>query len=134
MTDEFHAPLTSWRRHLHAHPGLTLEEGPTAAFVVQKLREMGITDIAENIGGHGVVATIRRGGGNRSVGLRGDMDALPIEEQADDLPWRSTVPGVMHIQPRCWARRGCCWTIRAGPVRCIWCFSRRKKAAVVRGP
>jgi hippurate hydrolase len=96
MTDEFQATLTSWRRHLHAHPGLTLEEGPTAAFVVQKLREMGITDIAEDIGGHGVVATIRRGGGNRSVGLRGDMDALPIEEQADDLPWRSTVPGVMH--------------------------------------
>jgi len=96
MTDEFHATLTSWRRHLHAHPGLTLHEGPTAAFVVQKLREMGVTEIAENVGGHGVVATIRRGGGNRSVGLRGDMDALPIQEQADDLPWKSTVPGVMH--------------------------------------
>ncbi|MBM3587536.1 MAG: amidohydrolase [Alphaproteobacteria bacterium] len=96
MTDEFHATLTSWRRHLHAHPGLTLEEGPTAAFVVQKLREMGITEIAEHVGGHGVVATIRRGGGNRSVGLRGDMDALPIQEQEDDLPWKSTVPGVMH--------------------------------------
>jgi len=96
MTDEFHATLTSWRRHLHAHPGLTLEEGPTAAFVVEKLREMGVTEIAEHVGGHGVVATIRRGGGNRSIGLRGDMDALPIEEQSDDLPWRSTVPGVMH--------------------------------------
>jgi len=96
MTDEFHATLTSWRRHLHAHPGLTLEEGLTAAFVVQKLREMGITEITENFGGHGVVATIRRAGGNRSVGLRGDMDALPIQEQSDDLPWKSTVPGVMH--------------------------------------
>jgi hippurate hydrolase len=96
MTDEFHATLTSWRRHLHAHPGLTLEEGPTAGFVVQKLREMGITEITENFGGHGVVATIRRAGGNRSVGLRGDMDALPIQEQSDDLPWKSTVPGVMH--------------------------------------
>ena len=96
MTDEFHATLTSWRRHLHAHPGLTLEEGSTAAFVVQKLREMGVTEIAEHVGGHGVVATIRRAGGNRSVGLRGDMDALPIQEQADDLPWKSTIPGVMH--------------------------------------
>jgi hippurate hydrolase len=96
MTDEFHATLTSWRRHLHAHPGLTLEEGPTAGFVVQKLREMGITEITENFGGHGVVATIRRAGGNRSVGLRGDMDALPIQEQSDDLPWKSKVPGVMH--------------------------------------
>ncbi|MFM8613227.1 MAG: M20/M25/M40 family metallo-hydrolase, partial [Alphaproteobacteria bacterium] len=96
MTDEFHATLTSWRRHLHAHPGLTLEEGPTAAFVVQKLRDMGITDITEPVGGHGGVAPIRRGGGNRSVGLRGDMDALPIQEQADDLPRKSTAPRVMH--------------------------------------
>ena len=61
-----------------------------------RLKEMGITDIAENVGGHGVVATLRRGGGNRSVGLRGDMDALPIQEQTEDLPWKSTNPGVMH--------------------------------------
>ena len=90
------ATLTSWRRHLHANPGLTLHEGETAAFVVARLKEMGIADIAENVGGHGVVATIRRGGGNRSVGLRGDMDALPIQEQNEDLPWKSTNPGVMH--------------------------------------
>ena len=57
---------------------------------------MGVEDIATGVGGHGVVATLRRGGGNRSVGLRGDMDALPIQEQNEDLPWRSTVPGVMH--------------------------------------
>jgi len=57
---------------------------------------MGVSDIEENVGGHGVVATLRRGGGNRSVGLRGDMDALPIQEQNDDLPWKSAVPGVMH--------------------------------------
>jgi hippurate hydrolase len=48
------------------------------------------------VGGHGVVATLRRGGGNRSVGLRADMDALPIQEQNEDLPWKSTIPGVMH--------------------------------------
>ncbi|HEY4251650.1 MAG TPA: M20/M25/M40 family metallo-hydrolase, partial [Roseomonas sp.] len=90
--------LTAWRRHLHAHPGLTLHEAETAAFVVRKLRELGVTEIVEGFGGHGVVATLRRGGtgGNRAVGLRGDMDALPIQEVAEALPWRSTNPGVMH--------------------------------------
>jgi hippurate hydrolase len=88
--------LTRWRRHLHANPGLTLNEGVTAAFVVEKLRELGVTEITEGIGGHGVVATLHRPGSNRSVGLRGDMDALPIEESAQNLPWRSTVPNVMH--------------------------------------
>ncbi|WP_431281262.1 amidohydrolase [Humitalea sp. 24SJ18S-53] len=88
--------LTAWRRHLHAHPALSLHEGPTAAFVAEKLREIGVTEFETGVGGHGIVATIRKGGGNRSVGLRGDMDALPIHETDADLPWRSTVPGVMH--------------------------------------
>ncbi len=96
MDTAFAETLTSWRRHLHAHPGLTLHEEGTAAFVVAKLREIGVTEITEGFGGHGVVATLRRGGGNRSVGLRGDMDALPIQEVNADLPHRSTVPGVMH--------------------------------------
>ena len=88
--------LTRWRRHLHANPAPTLREGPTAAFVASRLREMGVSEVAEGVGGHGVVATLRRGAGNRSVGLRADMDALPIQELSSDLPWRSTVPGVMH--------------------------------------
>ncbi len=89
--------LAAWRRHLHAHPGLTLDEGETAAFVVARLRELGVTEIAEKVGGHGVVATLRRGErSNRAVGLRADMDALPIQERNEDLPHRSTRPGVMH--------------------------------------
>ncbi|MDT2022569.1 amidohydrolase [Methylocella sp. CPCC 101449] len=87
--------LTAWRRHLHAHPGLSLHEGETAGFVVEKLKQLGVEEIAEGIGGHGVVATLRRDG-NRSVGLRADMDALPIEEATEDLPWRSRNSGVMH--------------------------------------
>jgi len=91
--------LTYWRRHLHANPALTLQEAPTAAFVAEKLREMGV-EVVERVGGHGVVGTIRRGGAggasNRSVGLRADMDALPIQELNPSLPHRSTVPGVMH--------------------------------------
>ncbi|WP_092961890.1 amidohydrolase [Falsiroseomonas stagni] len=100
MDTAFADTLTAWRRHLHAHPGLTLQEGDTAAFVVAKLREMGVEEITAGFAGHGVVATLRRGGGtgggNRSVGLRGDMDALPIQEMNDGLPHRSTIPGVMH--------------------------------------
>ena len=93
------AELTRWRRHLHAHPGLTLHEEGTAAFVLARLTEMGV-EVEGGIGGHGLVATLRGRGGdgasNRSVGLRADMDALPIQEINQDLPHRSTVPGVMH--------------------------------------
>ena len=71
--------LTAWRRHLHAHPELTLHEKETAAFVCARLRELGVPFVA-GVGGHGVVATLARGQSNRSVGLRADMDALPIAE------------------------------------------------------
>jgi amidohydrolase len=86
--------LTSWRRHLHAHPELSRQERETSAFVQARLTELGVPFEAE-IGGHGVVATLRRGHSNRSVGLRADMDALPIAERPG-LPYASTSPGVMH--------------------------------------
>jgi amidohydrolase len=86
--------LTTWRRHLHAHPELTLHETRTAAFVCEKLRELGV-DFVPGVGGNGVVATLRRGHSNRSVGLRADMDALPIEETTG-LDYASTHHGVMH--------------------------------------
>jgi hippurate hydrolase len=88
------ATLAGWRRHLHAHPELSLNEQATAAFVRARLTELGIPFVAD-VGGHGVVATLARGGSNRSVGLRADMDALPISETTD-LPYASTNPGVMH--------------------------------------
>nr|WP_314069689.1 amidohydrolase [uncultured Roseococcus sp.] len=100
MDQDLHTTVTGWRRHLHANPGLTLDEGETAAFVVEKLKSLGVTEIATDVGGHGVVATLRREasgvGGNRSVGLRADMDALPIQEADETLPHRSRKPGVMH--------------------------------------
>jgi hippurate hydrolase len=96
MNAAIQAKLTNWRRHLHANPRLTLDEGDTAAFVAERLKELGVAEIEMRVGGHGVVATIRRGGGNRSVGLRADMDALPIEEASATLPHRSKKPGVMH--------------------------------------
>ncbi len=85
--------VQSWRRHLHAHPELSLNEAGTAAFVCRTLRELGVP-FTSGVGGHGVVATIARGG-NRCVGLRADMDALPLTE-ATGLPWASQSPGVMH--------------------------------------
>src|SRR5271157_578495 len=86
--------LSVWRRHLHAHPELTLHEKATAAFVCERLRELGVSFVA-GVGGHGVVATISRGQSNRSVGLRADMDALPIAETTG-VPHASTNHGVMH--------------------------------------
>jgi hippurate hydrolase len=94
MDTSLHETLTTWRRHLHAHPEITLHETETAAFVQAKLTELGVPFVA-GIGGHGVVATISRGQSNRSVGLRADMDALPILETSG-VPYASANPGVMH--------------------------------------
>jgi hippurate hydrolase len=94
MDKPLHDKLTEWRRHLHANPELTLHERQTAAFVQAKLTELGVPFTA-NIGGNGVVATISQGQSNRSVGLRADMDALPILETTN-LPYASTNPNVMH--------------------------------------
>ena len=94
MTADAMTQLPQWRRHLHAHPELSLRESETAAFVCRTLRDLGVPFTA-GVGGHGVVGTIARRGSNRSVGLRADMDALPITE-ATGVPWASTVPGVMH--------------------------------------
>ncbi len=85
--------LTPWRHYLHRHPELSLAEHDTAQFVCARLTDLGIPFEA-GIGGHGVVASLRRGG-NRSVGLRADMDALPIHE-ATNAAHASTRPGVMH--------------------------------------
>ena len=94
MDKALHETLTRLRRHLHAHPELTLQEKETASFVQARLAELGIPFVS-GVGGHGVVATIRRGASNRSVGLRADMDALPITETTG-LSHASTNPGVMH--------------------------------------
>ena len=91
----FRHDLTSWRRHLHAHPEFGFEERGTAAFVAARLRACGIDEVVEGVGGTGVVATLRRGSAGRAIALRADMDALRIAEQGD-APHRSTCPGLMH--------------------------------------
>lgn len=86
--------MTAWRRDLHAHPEFGFEERRTAAFVAERLRAFGI-EVAEGIGGTGVVGTLRRGSGNRAVALRADMDALRITEQGS-LAHASRTSGTMH--------------------------------------
>ena len=87
--------MTAWRRDLHAHPEFGFEEKRTSAFVAAKLREFGLDEVAEAVGGTGVVATLKRGSGNRAIALRADMDALRITEQGMQ-DYRSQSPGTMH--------------------------------------
>ena len=89
-----HAELTAWRRDIHAHPELGFEEHRTADFVAQKLREFGL-EVYTGIGKTGVVGALRVGNTMRSVGLRADMDALPIQE-ANTFDHCSKHEGVMH--------------------------------------
>lgn len=89
------ADLVRWRHDLHAHPEFGFEEKRTAAFVAAQLRAFGLDEVAEGVGGTGVVGTLRQGTGNRSLALRADMDALRISEQANHAH-RSMLPGTMH--------------------------------------
>jgi amidohydrolase len=86
--------LTRWRRDIHAHPELGFEESRTAAIVAEKLREFGC-EVHTGIGRTGVVGVLRAGSGSRKIGLRADMDALPIHE-ANHFEHRSTHSGKMH--------------------------------------
>lgn len=88
--------LVSTFRDLHAHPELGFGEQRTARIVAEQLRAMGVDEVQTGIGGTGVVGVIHgKGGHNRRVGLRADMDALPITESTG-LGHASTTPGVMH--------------------------------------
>ena len=89
------ADMTAWRRHFHQHPELGFEEVQTSAFVADRLRAWGI-ETHVGIGGTGVVGVIRGDAGpGPGIGLRADMDALPIDEQGH-APHRSSRPGLMH--------------------------------------
>ena len=87
--------IAAWRRDIHAHPELLYDVHRTAGLVAEKLKSFGCDEVVPGIGRTGVVGVVRGRGGNKVIGLRADMDALPIEE-ATNLPYRSTVPGKMH--------------------------------------
>jgi hippurate hydrolase len=92
-----HAEITAWRRDLHQNPELMYDTHRTAASVAERLRAFGCDDVVEGIGRTGVVGLIKGRSDTRGhvVGLRADMDALPMFE-ATDLPYASQTPGKMH--------------------------------------
>jgi hippurate hydrolase len=92
---DFHDEMTAWRRDLHAHPELGFEETRTSAVVADKLRAFGLDEVHTGLAKTGVVGVLKAGAGGRAIGLRADMDALPIEE-ATGVPYASTHPGRMH--------------------------------------
>jgi amidohydrolase len=93
---EFQPEIAAWRRDFHAHPEVLFDVHRTAGIVAEKLRAFGCDEVVTGIGRTGVVGIIKgRGAGTRTVGLRADMDALPMTEKTA-MPYASTTPGKMH--------------------------------------
>jgi hippurate hydrolase len=94
---DFHEEVTEWRRDIHAHPELQFDVHRTAALVSDKLKAFGVDEVVTGIGRTGVVGVIkgRKTDSGRTIGLRADMDALPIQETVD-RPHKSRTDGVMH--------------------------------------
>jgi amidohydrolase len=96
---ELQPSIQAWRRDLHAHPEVMYDVHRTAGFVAEQLRAFGCDEVATGLGQTGVVGVIKgrkpASGGSRVIGLRADMDALPIEEETN-LPYASKTPGKMH--------------------------------------
>lgn len=86
--------MVEWRRHLHQNPELSFQEEKTAVFIKEKLESFGL-DVQSNIGGNGVVASLSGDQPGRTIALRADFDALPIQD-LKDVPYKSKKPGVMH--------------------------------------
>jgi hippurate hydrolase len=91
----FHEDMTAWRRDLHEHPELGFEEHRTSGIVAEKLRAFGCDEVVTGIAGTGVVGVIRGSAAGPGIGLRADMDALPIAE-ASGVEHASRNPGKMH--------------------------------------
>ncbi len=93
--DGYAEELTAIRRDLHAHPEIGFEEVRTSGIVADKLKGWGI-EVHRGLGGTGVIGVLKgKGNGGKRIGLRADMDALPMEENTN-LKWRSTIPGRFH--------------------------------------
>ncbi|TAE46913.1 MAG: amidohydrolase [Bacteroidetes bacterium] len=96
LAENVYEETVAQRRYLHAHPELSFYEAETAAWVKSRLDALGIEALT-GVGGNGLVAVIRgqKPGPDKTIALRADMDALPIAEE-NDVPYKSTCPGVMH--------------------------------------
>ena len=92
---EFSEEIVGWRRDFHAHPELLYDVHRTAGRVAELLRSFGVDEVVEGIGRTGVVGVIKGRGPGKTIGMRADMDALPIAERTG-VPYASEVPGKMH--------------------------------------
>lgn len=93
--NKLHDEMKEWMGHLHQCPELALQETKTVNFIAEKLKSWGY-DVVEGIGKTGIVASMTVGKGNKTIGLRTDFDALPIQE-VNDLPYKSKIEGVSHL-------------------------------------
>lgn len=94
MVEQLFPMMVERRRYLHQHPELSFHEVDTPKFIADRLTELGI-EVRTGVGGRGVVGTIRGGKPGKTVALRADFDALPIQDEKE-VDYQSTVPGVMH--------------------------------------
>ena len=92
---DFADDMKDWRRWMHRHPELEFDCHQTAGFVAERLREFGVDEVHEGIAETGIIAIINGQGDGPTIGLRADMDALPIEE-ATGADYASETPGKMH--------------------------------------
>ncbi len=86
--------MVGWRRHMHQHPELSFEEEKTARYIQGKLQSFGL-EVKTNIGGHGLIGVLEGDQPGKTVALRADFDALPIDDEKE-VPYKSQNPGVMH--------------------------------------
>ena len=94
-TKALQSEMKEWMDHMHQHPELALQETETAKFIAEKVRSFGF-EVAEGIGKTGIVASMTLGNSKRSIGLRADFDALPIQE-VNNLEYKSKVDGKSHL-------------------------------------
>lgn len=94
-TKALQSEMKEWMNHMHQHPELALQERETAKFISEKVKSLGF-DVAEGIGKTGIVASMTLGNSKKSIGLRADFDALPIQE-VNNLPYKSKVDGKSHL-------------------------------------
>jgi amidohydrolase len=87
--------IVSWRRYMHQHPELSFQEEKTAKFIEEKLVSFGL-DVRTNVGGYGLVAVLEGEQPGKTIALRADFDALPIQDEKEDALYKSLNPGVMH--------------------------------------
>lgn len=93
--EERYTEMVEIRRYLHMNPEPSFHESETAAYIRNYYEQLGV-EVKHGVGGNGVVATIRGAKPGKTVALRADFDALPIQDLKEDVPYKSQVPGVMH--------------------------------------